>query len=128
MNFSIDLIFNGNCREAVTFYAKVFGQETTHFTTYGESDTSFDPNVQMSEKGKTLIRSTSLNIAGSVVLFHDMPDNFEFIRGNNFGVVVSYDNTDEAKAVFDHLSENGQVFVPFTEIPGQGKFGLLVDR
>ena len=128
MSLNINVMFDGNCREAVTFYAKVFGQETPHFITYGESDTSFDPNVQVSDKGRELIMSTSLDIAGSIVTFNDMPDNFEFIRGNSFGIIVSYDNADEAKTIFDRLGKKGQVFVPFAEIPGQGKYGMLADQ
>ena len=128
MSLSINIMFSGNCREAVIFYAKVFEQETPHFITYGESNTYFDPNVQVSEEGSKHIMSASLNIADSIVNFNDMPDNFEFVHGNNFGITIFYDSVDEAKVIFDRLSEKGQVFVPFTEIPEQGKYGMLADQ
>lgn len=89
MSFSVFVNFNGNCREAVMFYATVFNQAMPVFFTYGEVDTSFDPNVQMSEEGKKLVMDTSLSIMGTTVGFSDMPDNFEFIRGNSMMLAIT---------------------------------------
>lgn len=36
MSVDVNLIFNGNAREAVEFYAEVFGIEKNHFMTFGE--------------------------------------------------------------------------------------------
>jgi len=120
--------FNGNCREAVLFYAGVFHQEVPHFLTYSEGDTSFDPNFQVSEDMKDLIMNTSLNIAGTIVEFSDMPDTFEFIRGNSMFLTVICQDPEEARKVFVQLSENGQAAVPFSQIPGQGWYGMVSDK
>ena len=128
MSFSMSINFNGNCRDAVTFYAKVFGQKEPHFLTYGEGDTSYDPNYQVSETIKDWVMFTNLNIADTVVEFSDMPDTFEFIRGNSMFLSLTYTDLEEAKNVFVQLSEHGQVFVPFAEIPGTGFYGMLVDQ
>lgn len=127
MTFSNFINFGGNCREAVTFYATVFDQEVPCFLNYGEMNTSFDPNVKVSEKGKSLVADTCLTIAGTVVRFSDMPDNFELVRGNSIALSVSYDTVEEAREVFYRLSKGGQVFVPFAEIPGQGYYGMVGD-
>ncbi|MEO1771782.1 VOC family protein [Candidatus Enterococcus ferrettii] len=126
MGFSIFLNFDGTCREAVTFYAKVFNKKTPTFLTYGNMDASFDSNVVVSDKGKALIASTSLEICGTVVQFSDMPDNFEFIRGNSMALIVSFKTFEEAKVIFDRLAEGGSVFVPLTETANS--YSLLADK
>lgn len=125
--FSISLNFNGNCKEAITFYANVFKQENPTFLTYGELDTSFDPNVQMSEEGKNRIANVQLNIGGTIVTFCDMPDNFEFINGNNLTLCVGFSDFAEATRVFNELTENGgMVFVPLTQ--ENPAYSLLADQ
>ena len=37
MAVDVYLVFNGNCREAVEFYADVFNTEKPQFMTFGES-------------------------------------------------------------------------------------------
>lgn len=128
MNLQVNIMFGGNCREAVSNYARVFGLPTPQFLTYGERETSFDPNVQVSEQGKAHIMQASLQIGEVTIIFNDMPDNFEFQRGNSFGLILNYADYREARQIFEQLSTNGQVFVPFAEIPGQGYYGMLTDQ
>lgn len=72
--------------------------------------------------------STSLQIEDTVLVFNDMPDNFEFSRGNSFGVTLIYACKKKALDIFTKLCENGQVFVPLTDIPEQGCYGMLADQ
>ncbi|MBP2636995.1 MAG: hypothetical protein H6Q72_2902 [Firmicutes bacterium] len=37
MSVDVFLNFNGNCREAVEFYAQVFGTEKPQFMTFGDA-------------------------------------------------------------------------------------------
>lgn len=124
---SFNLMFDGNCREAVEFYCEVFDKPLPVFTTYGESDTSFDQNVQLSEKGKSLIMNAGMEICGTHFLFNDMPDNFEFARGNSFGIRLNFDDVKTAQKIFEDLCENGQVFVPFSLL-GAGHYGMGSDK
>lgn len=128
MSFNLSINFNGNCREAVAFYAKVFGQEEPYILTYAEGDASFDPNFIVSEKMKDWVMFTQLEISGTIFEFSDMPDTFEFIRGNSMHLTLTFTDIEEAKNIFSHLSENGQVAVPFSEISGQGFYGMLGDQ
>ena len=128
MSFSISINFNGNCREAVTFYAKVFEQNLPSFLTYPQDDTSLDSNFKVSEKMKNWVMYTSLNILGTTIDFSDMPDTFEFIRGNSMALTVLFADSETAKKTFDSLSNNGQVAIPFSEIQGQGFYGMVGDQ
>ncbi len=128
MPLSIAINFNGNCREAVNFYAGVFGSEPLRLMTYGEGDASFDQNFQVTEAMRDKIMFAYLDIAGALVEFSDMPDGFDFERGNSMSPVLVYARWADAQKAFDGLCAGGQVFVPFANIPGQGWYGMLADR
>lgn len=124
----LSICFNGTCREAVAYYAKLFELEPPKFMTYGEMDTSFDPNVQMSESGKEKISHAELNIGGVNIAFCDMPDNFEFVQGNNVMLGIKSQGIEEANSVIQALGEGGSIDVPLIKIPSGGYYGMATDR
>jgi PhnB protein len=71
---------------------------------------------------------TSLTIGKTSVEFSDMPFGMEFNRGNCVSLIITYPNFDKAQKAFNNLSEEGQVFIPLTEIPNQGYNGMLIDK
>lgn len=128
MALGISIQFDGNCREAVTFYAQLFDLPLPVFVTYGETDTSLDTNVQMSAAGQERVLSAGLTIEGVAIDFSDMPDNFDFQRGNATTLTLTYNDVEKAGTVFDALAEGGMVFMPFDEVPGRGHYGMLADQ
>lgn len=52
MAVEVYINFNGNCRDAVNFYAQVFGAEKPQIMTFG--DVPPDPNCAVPEKAKKL--------------------------------------------------------------------------
>jgi uncharacterized glyoxalase superfamily protein PhnB len=63
--------FNGNCREAVRFYAEAFGVPQQKIMAFG--DMPPDPGFPLSEESKNLVMHTYLEIADSKVMFSDVP-------------------------------------------------------
>ncbi len=63
------LVFNGDCLEAVEFYAKVFKTETPLISTFGESPQN--PDYQPPEETKNLVMHARLTIDGTNVMFSD---------------------------------------------------------
>lgn len=70
MSVDVYINFNGNCREAVEFYAQVFGTETPQIMTFGE--TPPNPEFPLPDEAKNLVMHTRLNIEGSNVMFSDV--------------------------------------------------------
>lgn len=70
MPLDVFVNFNGNCREAVNFYAQVFGLEEPAIMTYGEAP--LDSQMLVTEEIKYLVMHTSLTIFGTVVMFMDI--------------------------------------------------------
>ncbi|MDR0768088.1 MAG: VOC family protein [Methanosarcinales archaeon] len=127
MTFSAFINFSGNCREAVTFYAKVFNQDVPSFSTYGDMP-SADPNFSITDDMKKLVMYSSLNIGGTNVMFSDMPPGFKFIVGNNVTLVFGSKDKEEIQIVFSRLAEGGSVACELQETFYAALYGMIVDK
>jgi PhnB protein len=126
MAVNIYINFNGNCREAVEYYAEVFGTEKPQIMTFGEGGT--DPNFPMPEEAKNLVLHTRLNICGSTIMFSDTFPGSEFTQGNNISLTVVSNNMDEIKNYFNKLSEGGSVEMELQETFWSKCYGSLTDK
>jgi len=118
--------FNGNCREAVLFYAQVFGAEEPQFMTYG--DMPPNPGFTPPEETKDLVMHTRLKINGSNVMFSDTPPGMPFVAGNNISLTIVSANMDEIKSLFHELKEGGTVGLDLQETFWSKCYGYLTDK
>ncbi|KKK38231.1 glyoxalase [Mesobacillus campisalis] len=119
------LNFDGNCREAVEFYGKVFGSEP-YIMTFGESPQS--PDFPMPEEAKDRVMHARINVCGSNVMFSDIFPGMSFVQGNNVSLAVMSNNLDELQTYFDQLKEGGKVQMELQETFWSKCYGTLVDR
>ena len=75
------LNFNGNCREAVEFYAAAYNTELQQIMTFG--DVPPNPEHPLPEEAKSLVLHTYLMISGSKIMFSDVLPHMSFEVGNN---------------------------------------------
>lgn len=101
--------FNGNCREAVEFYAKVFRSEVGNLMTYGEAPP--DPSNPVSDADRNKVMYAGVPIGGMVVMCMDMPSNYPAIIGNNITPTFNVDDKEEVTRIFSELKEGGKVFM-----------------
>jgi PhnB protein len=120
------LNFNGNCREAVEYYAQVFGTEKPQIMTFGE--TPPDPDYPLPEEAKNLVMHTRLNINGSNVMFSDVFPGMPFVVGNNISLAVVSKNLDEIKSFFNKLKDGGTVGMDLQETFWSKCYGNLTDK
>lgn len=118
--------FDGNCREAVEFYAKVFKAAAPKIMTYGEAPN--DPEMGISEKDMNLVMFTSLNILGSNVMFCDNPPGMDFARGNNISLTVVTKDADEIRRLFHALSAGGEIVMELQETFWSNLYGMATDK
>jgi PhnB protein len=118
--------FNGNCREAVEYYAQVFGTEQPQIMTFGE--TPPDPNFALPEEAKDLVMHTRLNIRGSNVMFSDVFPGMPFVAGNNISLSFASKNINEIKSLFNKLKEGGKVGMDLQETFWSQCYGNLTDK
>ncbi|OAB44405.1 VOC family protein [Paenibacillus glacialis] len=126
MAIDVYINFNGNCREAVTFYAQVFGTEQPHIMSFG--DTPPDPAHPLPEEAKDLVMHTRLNLSGSNVMFSDVFPGMPFVVGNNISLAVVTKNIDEVKSLFEQLKEGGKVGMELQETFWSKLYGSVVDK
>ncbi|MER2089611.1 MAG: VOC family protein [Sporosarcina sp.] len=126
MSVDVYLNFNGNCREAVEFYAEVFGTEEPKIMTFRE--TPPNPEYPLPEEAKNLVMHTRLNIQGSNVMFSDVFPGMAFIAGNNISLAVVSEDQDEIKSIFGKLKEGGKVGMDLQETFWSKCYGQVTDK
>ncbi|MFC6332731.1 VOC family protein [Paenibacillus septentrionalis] len=125
MAVEVYLTFNGNCREAVSFYKDVFETEEPKFMTFGDAPHGSD-SVQ--EEAKDLIMHTRLVIDGSTVMFSDTFPGAPYSVGNNITLAYVAENAEKLKAVYERLKENGNVKMELQETFWSKLYGQVEDR
>lgn len=118
--------FNGNCREAVEFYADVFGTAKPQIMTFGEMPAN--PEFPISEEIKDLVMHTNLTITGSRIMFSDVPPGMPFVQGNNISLTVISANKEYITNVFEKLKEAGKVEMELQETFWSKCYGYLIDK
>lgn len=118
------LNFAGNCREAVAFYADVFGAEAQPVMTYGDAAHA----MPVTDEEKNLVMHTTLTVKGSTLMFSDVTKAYPITVGNQISLVVTSDDIDDIEAMFHRLAEGGTVLMPLQRTFWSQRYGYLVDR
>lgn len=126
MSVDVYLNFNGNCREAVEFYAKVFNTEEPRIMTFGEAPPN--PEFPLPEEAKNLVMHARLSISGSNVMFSDTFPGTPFVVGNNISLAIVSQNEDEITSYYNQLKEGGKVNMELQETFWSKCYGQVVDK
>jgi PhnB protein len=126
MAIAVYINFNGNCREAVEFYAQVFGTDNPHMMAFG--DAPANPQFTLPEEAKSLIMHAQLNIQGSTVMFSDVCPGMPFVAGNNISLAVVSKNIDDIQSFFSKLKEGGKVNMDLQETFWSKCYGQVTDK
>ncbi|MBL5783652.1 VOC family protein [Heyndrickxia sporothermodurans] len=126
MSVDVYLNFNGNCREAVEFYAKVFNTEEPRIMTFGEAPPN--PEFPLPEEAKNLVMHARLSISGSNVMFSDTFPGTPFVVGNNISLAIVSQNQDEITSYYNQLKEGGKVNMELQETFWSKCYGQVVDK
>jgi PhnB protein len=128
MKIVTSLSFQGQCREAFEFYAKVLGGKITAANTYAEAP----PGMPITdEKYKSWLMHCWLDVGDQSLMGADMDvawaPNIEKPK-NGFDVTLHAQDKTEARRWFDALSAGGRVIMPFEETFWSPGYGALVDK
>ena len=126
MALDIFLNFNGNCREALDFYADVFKSNVLGLMTYGDAPPSEGYVTPESEKNK--IMYASVNIGGSNVMFSDAPEGMPHIVGNNVVLTVNATERAEVERLFEALNSDPSQSVPPQQTFFADYFAMAADK
>lgn len=120
------LTFDGNCREAMTFYAEALGGALQLMTpgdmgNHGpEADRIMHSNIKWGgpQGGRaTLMASDTMNATP-----------FTLYRGNNFAISIDCDSAEEEDRYFKALGVGGKVTMELQDTFWGARFGMLTDK
>ncbi len=118
------LNFNGNCREAMTFYQKAFGGGELELMTVAENP---GMAAQMPADFSDKIMHSSLQTGGVTLMASDL-QNETPNKGNTVQLCLNCESDEELNTLFANLSVGGTVKQPLAEMPWGGKYGEIVDK
>jgi len=126
MRLELFINFNGECGEAVEFYAKVFKTEVSGLMKYG--DVPPVPNHATPDADKNKVLYAGVKIGEVNVMFCDVASGADFAKGNNINPTVSMDSFDEVRRVFDELKSGGEVKMPLQKTFFSDLYGIIKDK
>ena len=117
------LTFNGNCREAMTFYKECLGGELV-LQTIGESPMA----DKMPPKMKKSILHSTLKKGDIILMGSDMVDDQGLIKGNTVSLMLNCSSEEEIKTCYEKLSKGGEATHPLENTFWGALFGDLRDK
>ena len=117
------LNFNGNCREAMTFYHECIGGELD-FQTVANSPIEDECAAAM----KDLILHSALTNGCVLLMGSDMIGPEGYVKGNNIALSLNCSSEEEIGRFFNQLSSGGTILHPLKEEFWGATFGVLNDK
>lgn len=121
------LSFNGQCREAFEFYARVLGGEIIAAMPYSAGP----PDMPVGPQYSDWLMHAWLQIGDEAIMGADMDKdwapNIDKPK-NGFDVALHTDDVEQARAWFEGLSEGGKVMMPFQATFWSPGYGSFIDR
>ena len=111
------LTFNGNCREAMSFYQDCLGGEL-FFQTLGESPAS----DRMPPSMHKFIVQASLRRDELLLVGSDLSEDKGLIPGNSVSLLLHCQDPEELTKLYNRLSEKGEA----TQLPEVNEQGALM--
>lgn len=117
------LTFNGNCREAMTFYHACLGGELV-FQTVGDSPLS----EKMPHAMKHVILHSSLHSGNLTIMASDMVDEKGLRKGNAVSLMLTCSSEEDLHRCYYSLSKGGTKDHPPEQTFRGNIFGDLTDK
>ena len=123
MDISPYLSFHGTCRDALNFYAELFGGSIEAMETYGDGP----ENVDFHGAPDDWVMHGRVRIGAHTIMASDMA-GADQKAPQGFHLQTQFDDLDKAKRVFSRLAKNGSITIPFEPTFWATGFGMCVDR
>ena len=128
MKIVTSLSFQGHCREAFEFYAKVLGGKITASFSYSDAP----PEMPISdEKYQNWLMHCWLEVGDQALMGADMDEQWApdiSKPKNGFDVTLHSQDITQARSWFEQLSEGGKISMPFEKTFWSPGYGSLIDR
>jgi PhnB protein len=115
------LNFDGNCREAMSFYSQCLGADL-QLVPFSEM-----PGQAPSGTENRIMHAALMKGSAMLLMASDTAPG-ELQPGNNFWLNIQCESLDEIERLFGSLSQGGVVKMPLHDSFWGARFGMLTDR
>ena len=123
MHVTTYLAFNGECAKAINFYEKAIGAKLLFKMTWGESPMAKDCPAET----HGLIMHSTLAVGDGQIMCADVPPD-RYHKPAGISVSLHVKDAGAGERLFNALSENGKVEMPFQKTFWSPGFGMCVDQ
>jgi PhnB protein len=117
------LHFQGQCAEALAFYARVFGGSNLQTMRYAEG-----PDAPQAWKDSDRIMHGQVSLYDGTLMASDYPPGAEGSGQTGVSVMQSAPDAETGRAVFNQLAEGGAVIDAYRPTFFSPGFGMVRDR
>jgi PhnB protein len=118
------LSFDGNCAEAMRFYAKLFDARLDTLITYAQAGPDMPAPPEHGDK----IMHAYLVHPEFELMAGDMPPGMTYQGVNGVMMALTYATAADGRRVFEALADGGTVTMPLGETFWADVFGMVTDR
>ena len=120
------LVFNGECKDALNYYKRIFDGEISYLQTYGEMPPQDD--MQVPEDYKDKILHGEIKFGDNSLYFSDAIPIMKVKSGSNLSLTVSCESENEIITIYDKFYDTSKVEMPLQDTFWNAKFATLVDK
>ncbi|MCR6498872.1 VOC family protein [Shinella sp. CPCC 101442] len=124
MKFVAYLSFDGCCREAFEFYAKVLGGKIAAMLSHGETPAGEHVSSDWQDK----IINAHLIAGDQELMGADSPPEMGGGAKEGFSISIQIDEEKDAERIFNAFADGGTVTMPFEPTFWAKKFGMVTDK
>lgn len=118
---NVYLTFNGNAREAITFYKDCLGGELHVMPFSGGPE-------EVPEETRNKVMHAQLEAGPVVIMASDCPPGVSVTQGDNFAINLATESEAETGKLFQAFSKNGKVIMPLADTFWGAYFGMAKDQ
>ncbi|MDZ7836041.1 MAG: VOC family protein [Alkalibacterium sp.] len=125
-NLTPYLMLDGNAREAAVFYAEVFDAEIESMELLKDWPQEFDGDIP--EGSEDSVVHAYVRIGPLGLMLADIFPGQPYEPGSLITIMVDVKETDEAKTLFERLSDGGDVIMPISETSFSPAYAQVKDK
>ncbi len=120
-------VFNGETKEAVKLYAKVFNAKNVTISTFG--DLPPNPEHPVPAEAKDLVMHALIELEEGKMMFSDTyPGSQQVTIGDNITIAYFSKDEEEIQTIFNSLAEGGNITMPLQETFWSKCYGQVTDK
>lgn len=118
--------FDGNTKEAVEFYARVFNTDKPQIMFFGDMKTN--DVWALDEDMKNRVLHAEVKIGTDIIMFSDIAKGMTLKVGNNITLIFNSEDEGEIKKIFSELKEDGIILMELQKTFWSNCYGQVIDK